>query len=95
MPIVTHLIEDKAFIGAVWRSELPGGLLMRKPYPTPEKAAAKRAYVARGQHILSGAVPGLFERDTKVIRPEVRALIEAALDKRGANRVEEFSRAEK
>jgi hypothetical protein len=68
---------------------------MRKPYPTPEEAVAKRAYVARGQHILSGAVPGRFERDTKPIRPEVSALVEAVLDKRGANHVEDFARTEK
>jgi hypothetical protein len=55
---------------------------MRKPYPSPEEIKAKRAYVARGQDIQSGAVPGLFEKDKKVIRAEVRALIEAALAKR-------------
>jgi hypothetical protein len=82
-------------IGVVWRSELPGGPLMRKPYPTPEAVAAKRAYTARGQHIKSGAVPGLFEQDAKVIRPEVRALIESALEKGRVTYVEEFSRTEK
>jgi hypothetical protein len=55
---------------------------MRKPYPTPEEIKAKRAYVARGQDIQSGVVPGLFERDKKVVRAEVRALVEAALAKR-------------
>lgn len=56
--------------------------LMRKPYPTPEEAKAKRAYVARGQQIKSSAAPGLSESDRKVIRTEGRALIEAALAKR-------------
>jgi hypothetical protein len=65
---------------------------MRKSYPTPEEAAAKRAYATRGQQILSGTVPGLFEKDRKVIRAEVRELIEAALKKRDANSGEELSR---
>ena len=90
-----HLTMAAALIGVVWRFELPGGHLMRKLYPTPEALAAKRAYAARGQQIMSGAVPGLFERDAKVIRPEVRALIEAALEKGRVTYVEEFSRTEK
>lgn len=52
---------------------------MRKLRPTPEEADAKRAYAARGKRIRSGETPGLFEKDTKIIRPEVRALIDAAL----------------
>jgi hypothetical protein len=82
-------------IGVAWRFELPGDHLMRKPHPTPEALAAKRAYTARGQHVKSGAVPGLFERDAKVIRPEVRALIEAALETGRVTYVDEFSRTEK
>jgi hypothetical protein len=66
---------------------------MRRHY-SPQEAAAKRAYAARGQNIRSGAVPGLFERDTKVIRSEVRALIEAALKNKGVTYVEENSRTE-
>lgn len=69
--------------------------LKRKPYPSPEEAKAKRAYFARGQHILAGQIEGLFERDKKVIRAEVRALIEAALDKRAAKNGEEVSPTEK
>jgi hypothetical protein len=52
---------------------------MRKLRPTPEEADAKRAYAARGKRIRSGETPGLFEKDTKIIRPEIRALIDAAL----------------
>ena len=63
----------------------------RKPYPTPEEAKAKRAYVARGQNIRAGTIDGLFERDTKKIRPDFRALIVAALEKRDANNVAEYS----
>jgi hypothetical protein len=49
---------------------------------TPEEATARRAYQARCQHIRSGAIPGLLERDSKVIRPEIRAIIDEALAKR-------------
>jgi hypothetical protein len=55
---------------------------MRKPRPTPEEAEAKRAYLARGKRIRSGDTPGLLEKDTKIIRPEIRALIDAALARR-------------
>jgi Ribonuclease G/E len=46
---------------------------------TPEVAQAKRAYQARGKLIQSGAMPGLLERESKVIRPEIRALIDKAV----------------
>jgi cation transport ATPase len=49
---------------------------------TPDEATAKRAYQARGAGIRSGALNGLFERDSKIIRPEVRALIDAELANR-------------
>lgn len=49
---------------------------------TPEVAEAKRARLARGRRIQSGAVAGLLERDGKTIRPEVKNLIDNALAKR-------------
>ncbi len=48
---------------------------------TREQYAAKRAYVARGRRIQAGTVTGLFEKDGKTIRPEVRTLIDEALAK--------------
>lgn len=69
--------------------------LMRKPYPTPEQAQAKRTYVARGQNILAGKIDGLFETGTKRLRLDVQALIEAALEKRAINDGDKFSRIEK
>ncbi len=48
---------------------------------TREQYAAKRAYVARGKGIKSGTVIGLFEKDGKTIRPDVRILIDEALAK--------------
>lgn len=55
---------------------------MRKPRQTPEEAEAKRAYAARGQRIRSGALPGLLESGGKIVRPEIRELIDAAIAKR-------------
>jgi hypothetical protein len=49
---------------------------------TPEELAAKRAYVARGQRIKSGAMPGLLESDNRTVRADVRTLIDEALAKR-------------
>ncbi len=40
---------------------------------------AKIKTYARRAQIRSGAIDGLLERDSKAIRPEVKALIEAAL----------------
>ncbi len=55
---------------------------MRKPRETPEEAEARRAYQIRGARIRSGATPGLFEKDSKTVRPEIRALIDEAVAKR-------------
>jgi hypothetical protein len=59
---------------------------MYRQRQTPEEAAAKRAYLARGQRIRSGETPGLLTTDGKAIRPEIRELIDAALAKSGAVR---------
>jgi hypothetical protein len=59
---------------------------MYRQRQTPEESAAKRAYLARGQRIRSGEMPGLLTTDGKTIRPEIRQLIDAALAKSGAAR---------
>ncbi len=52
---------------------------MRKPY---ENSDARRAKAKRHALIQAGTIPGLFEKDTKKIRPEVRRLIDAAIAKK-------------
>lgn len=49
---------------------------------SPEQASARRAHQARCERIRAGLAPGLIEKDTKKIRPEIRALIDEALAKR-------------
>jgi hypothetical protein len=48
----------------------------------PAAYVAKKKRQARVAGIRSGAIDGLFERDSKLLRPEVKALIEAALVER-------------
>ncbi len=45
----------------------------------PAAYLARMKSQARRAQIRSGAIEGLFERDSKAIRPEVKAIIEAAL----------------
>jgi hypothetical protein len=80
MSIAPRLMNADAFYWRRLASRVVGVSSMRKHYLTPEEVAAKRAYFARGQQILSGAALGLFEKDRKVVRKEVRALIEAELE---------------
>lgn len=55
---------------------------MRKPRQTPEEAEAKRAYLTRGQRIRAGTVQGLFETGSKKVRPDIRELIDVAVEKK-------------
>lgn len=43
---------------------------------------AERKRRATAAQIRAGKVPGLFEQGSKIVRPEIRTLIDEALDKR-------------
>jgi len=47
-----------------------------------ERTAADVAKARRRRQIEVGEIPGLFEKGTKRLRPEIRVLIEAAVAKR-------------
>ncbi len=55
-------------------------LMGRKPYELTTASIAKR----RSYQIKAGAIPGLFEKGTRKLRPEIRALIDAAVAKKAA-----------
>ncbi len=46
------------------------------------RTAADLAKARRRRQIEAGEIPGLFEKGAKTLRPEIRALIEAAVSKR-------------
>jgi hypothetical protein len=54
-------------------------LEMRKPRLTPEEAEARRAYQRRVEGVRSGALPGLLENGKRMVRADIRELIDAAI----------------
>ncbi|WP_457798212.1 hypothetical protein [Methylocystis sp. S23] len=56
---------------------------MRKtPYQDEAARLAKAKRRLRSQQIRDGVLPGLVEKGTRTIRPDIRALIDAALEER-------------
>lgn len=85
-----------------WLSDLPAQAAAETTYSTtprqlylmlmfrrksPEEAAAQRAADARFRSIQSGKIKGLLEKDSRIIRPEVKALIDEALAKLEQQRI--------
>lgn len=49
---------------------------------TPEARLAEEKRRARAAKIRAGQIPGLLERGSRIVRPEIRTLIDEALAKR-------------
>jgi hypothetical protein len=56
--------------------------MRKKPYEDEVTRQAKAARRFRSRQIREGAVEGLLERGTRTIRPDIRELIDAALEQR-------------
>jgi hypothetical protein len=56
--------------------------MRKKPYEDEATRSAKAARRFRSRQIREGAVEGLLEKGTRTIRPDIRSLIDAALEQR-------------